>query len=236
MHSRVQVKGDLVAYVSGLAVRRAVTDEARALISAILDARGRRPRASDTILAPSAEPFRHAYTETPSHRRRARRRVQVGGGAPVVVQSMTSTDTTDVAATVRRRRARGGRLRAGPHHRQHAGGRRRVPEIRRACSTWAATCRSSATSTTTATCCSRATPACAEALDKYRINPGNVGTGTRRDEQFATICKVARDHGRPVRIGVNGGSLNQDLVVRKMQENTDHDLGESRRRSSTSAW
>ena len=55
-------------------------------------------------------------------------------------------------------------------------------------------------------------PACAQALDKYRINPGNVGTGQRRDEQFATICQVARDHGKPVRIGVNGGSLNQELV------------------------
>jgi (E)-4-hydroxy-3-methylbut-2-enyl-diphosphate synthase len=68
-------------------------------------------------------------------------------------------------------------------------------------------------------------PRCAEALDKYRINPGNVGTGKRRDEQFSTICRVAVDHGKPVRIGVNGGSLNQDLVVRKMQENTDRDLG-----------
>src|SRR5688572_1777802 len=51
-------------------------------------------------------------------------------------------------------------------------------------------------------------PGCARALDKYRINPGNVGTARRRDEQFATICKVAVDHARPVRIGVNGGSLN----------------------------
>src|SRR5678816_1839857 len=68
-------------------------------------------------------------------------------------------------------------------------------------------------------------PECAEALDKYRINPGNVGTGKRRDEQFSTICRVAVDHGRPVRIGVNGGSLNQELVVAKMQENTDRNLG-----------
>jgi (E)-4-hydroxy-3-methylbut-2-enyl-diphosphate synthase len=68
-------------------------------------------------------------------------------------------------------------------------------------------------------------PECAEALDKYRINPGNVGQGKRRDEQFSTICKVAVDHGKPVRIGVNVGSLNQDLVVRKMQENTDGNLG-----------
>jgi (E)-4-hydroxy-3-methylbut-2-enyl-diphosphate synthase len=70
-------------------------------------------------------------------------------------------------------------------------------------------------------------PACAEALDKYRINPGNVGTGKRRDEQFAMICKIARDRNKPIRIGVNGGSLNQELVVAKMQENTDRALGHS---------
>jgi (E)-4-hydroxy-3-methylbut-2-enyl-diphosphate synthase len=70
-------------------------------------------------------------------------------------------------------------------------------------------------------------PGCAQALDKYRINPGNVGTGRRRDEQFSTICRVAVDCGKPVRIGVNGGSLNQELVVQKMQENTDFDLGKS---------
>jgi (E)-4-hydroxy-3-methylbut-2-enyl-diphosphate synthase len=68
-------------------------------------------------------------------------------------------------------------------------------------------------------------PDCARALDKYRINPGNVGTGKRRDEQFATICAVARDQNKPVRIGVNGGSLNQELVVSRMQENTDRNLG-----------
>src|ERR671936_869743 len=70
-------------------------------------------------------------------------------------------------------------------------------------------------------------PDCARALDKYRINPGNVGTGRRRDEQFATICKVAVDNAKPVRIGVNGGSLNQELVVAKMQETTDRALGKS---------
>jgi (E)-4-hydroxy-3-methylbut-2-enyl-diphosphate synthase len=68
-------------------------------------------------------------------------------------------------------------------------------------------------------------PECAKALDKYRINPGNVGAGQRRDEQFSTICKVAVDNGKPVRIGVNGGSLNQELVMSKMQENTDKNLG-----------
>jgi (E)-4-hydroxy-3-methylbut-2-enyl-diphosphate synthase len=70
-------------------------------------------------------------------------------------------------------------------------------------------------------------PDCATALDKYRINPGNVGTGRRRDEQFTTICQVAADNGKPVRIGVNGGSLNQELVMDKMQENTDRGLGKS---------
>ena len=70
-------------------------------------------------------------------------------------------------------------------------------------------------------------PACAAALAKYRINPGNVGIGNRRDEHFATICKIARDQGKPVRIGVNGGSLNQDLVMAKMQENTDRRLDRS---------
>src|SRR4029453_15009678 len=68
-------------------------------------------------------------------------------------------------------------------------------------------------------------PGCAAALDKYRINPGNVGTGKRRDEQFTTICQGARDPGKPVRIGVNGGSLNSELVLQKMQENTDRNLG-----------
>lgn len=68
-------------------------------------------------------------------------------------------------------------------------------------------------------------PDAARALDKYRINPGNVGTGRRRDEQFTTICKVAVEHQKPVRIGVNGGSLNQELVMARMQENTNRALG-----------
>jgi (E)-4-hydroxy-3-methylbut-2-enyl-diphosphate synthase len=70
-------------------------------------------------------------------------------------------------------------------------------------------------------------PECARDLDKYRINPGNVGAGKKRDIQFSTICRIAADNGKPVRIGVNAGSLNQELVMRKMQENTDQDLGKS---------
>ncbi|MFP6597713.1 MAG: flavodoxin-dependent (E)-4-hydroxy-3-methylbut-2-enyl-diphosphate synthase, partial [Candidatus Hydrogenedentota bacterium] len=68
-------------------------------------------------------------------------------------------------------------------------------------------------------------PDCAKALDKYRINPGNVGTGKKRDPQFNTICQIAADNGKPVRIGVNAGSLNSELVLRKMQDNTDNDSG-----------
>jgi len=70
-------------------------------------------------------------------------------------------------------------------------------------------------------------PDCARALDKFRINPGNVGSGQRRDANFATICQIAVDHGKPVRIGVNGGSLSQELVMVKMQENTDRNLGKT---------
>jgi (E)-4-hydroxy-3-methylbut-2-enyl-diphosphate synthase len=70
-------------------------------------------------------------------------------------------------------------------------------------------------------------PECARALDKYRINPGNVGRGRRRDDNFATICAVARDHGKAIRIGVNGGSLDQELVMHRMAENTRRGLGKS---------
>jgi len=68
-------------------------------------------------------------------------------------------------------------------------------------------------------------PACAMALDKYRINPGNVGRGKSRDVQFSTICEIAKDNNKVVRIGVNAGSLNQELVMQKMQDNTDKNLG-----------
>ena len=153
--------------------------------------------------------------------------VQVGGGAPVVVQSMTMTDTADAAATgqqcIELARGRDPRWCASPSTCPKPP--RRCPRSSSGCSTPASRRRSSATSTTTATSCSPGIPPARDALDKYRINPGNVGTGRRRDEQFATICGVARDRDKPVRIGVNGGSLNQELVVAKMQENTDRDLG-----------
>src|SRR5262247_1315255 len=140
--------------------------------------------------------------------------VKVGGPHPIVVQSMTNTDTADVDATVAQVRA------------LHAAGSELV---RVTVNTEAA---------------ARAVPAivdqvdvpvigdfhynghvllvkypdCARALSKYRINPGNVG-GKHHDENFSTIVKVAVDHGKPVRIGVNWGSLDQQLLTQMMDEN-----------------
>jgi len=70
-------------------------------------------------------------------------------------------------------------------------------------------------------------PDCAKALDKYRINPGNVGRGNKKDEQFSTICRIAKENGKPIRIGVNGGSLDPELVEAKMNENTEQGWGKS---------
>ena len=146
--------------------------------------------------------------------------VQVGGGAPIVVQSMTDTDTADVAGTVAQVEslARAGSelvritvntvdaARAVPAIRErldamgcrvpligdfHYNGHRLLAEVRE----------------------------CAVALAKYRINPGNVGFGAKRDAQFAMMIEQAMEHDRPVRIGVNWGSLDQALLARLMDEN-----------------
>ena len=146
--------------------------------------------------------------------------VVIGGGAPIVVQSMTNTDTADAAATVEQVRAL---ARAGSelvritvntaeaaaqvaHIRDelarldcqvplvgdfHFNGHRLLSQY----------------------------PQCAEALAKYRINPGNVGKGSKRDEQFATMIEMACKYGKPVRIGVNWGSLDQELLARLMDAN-----------------
>src|SRR5437899_7832445 len=152
--------------------------------------------------------------------------VRVGGGAPIVVQSMTSTDTADVEGTFRQTMEL---AEAGSEIVRETvtvpEAAVQVPEIKKRLLD--AGCRApiSGDFHYDAHVLVTKYPACAKALDKYRINPGNVGAGQRRDEQFSTICKVARDNGKPVRIGVNGGSLNQELVMRKMQENTDKNLG-----------
>jgi (E)-4-hydroxy-3-methylbut-2-enyl-diphosphate synthase len=154
--------------------------------------------------------------------------VQVGGGAPVVVQSMTNTDTADVAATTQQclelAQAGSELVRVTVNVPEAAAA---FPEIKKRLLD--AGCKTPIIGDFHYNGHVLLTkyPECAKALDKYRINPGNVGHGQRRDEQFATICKVARDNGKPVRIGVNGGSLNQELVMQKMQENTDKDLGKT---------
>jgi (E)-4-hydroxy-3-methylbut-2-enyl-diphosphate synthase len=152
--------------------------------------------------------------------------IHVGGGAPVVVQSMTMTDTADAASTARQcielAQAGSEMVRVTVNLPEAAAA---VPEIKRRMLDAGVTAPLIGDFHYNGHLLLTRYPDCALSLDKYRINPGNVGTGRRRDEQFATICKVARDNNRPVRIGVNGGSLNQELVVAKMQENTDRDLG-----------
>src|SRR6058998_3232864 len=154
--------------------------------------------------------------------------VQVGGGAPIVVQSMTMTDTADARATadqcIELASAGSEMVRVTVNVAEAAAA---VPEIKRRMIDAGCSAPLIGDFHYNGHLLLTKFPECARALDKYRINPGNVGTGRRRDEQFATICKVAIDHGRPVRIGVNGGSLNQELVVSKMQENTDRSLGRS---------
>ncbi len=147
--------------------------------------------------------------------------VVIGGNAPIVVQSMTNTDTSDAEGTARQVRelARAGSeivritvdteasARAVPRirdmlHRQgvnvplvgdfHFNGHKLLTRY----------------------------PECAEALSKYRINPGNVGRGSKRDPQFAAMIEVACRFDRPVRIGVNWGSLDQELLTRLMDENS----------------
>src|SRR5688572_2703571 len=154
--------------------------------------------------------------------------VQVGGGAPVVVQSMTMTDTADAASTARQcielAEAGSEMVRVTVNVPEAAAA---VPEIKKRMLGAGVTAPLIGDFHYNGHLLLTRFPDCAQALDKYRINPGNVGTGKRRDEQFATICGVARDRNKPVRIGVNGGSLNQELVVAKMQENTDRALGRS---------
>ena len=146
--------------------------------------------------------------------------VAIGGGAPIVVQSMTNTDTEDAGATARQVqelwRAGSELVRVTVNTPEAAA---QVPRIRERLD--AAGCdvplvgdfhfnghRLLAQH-----------PDCAIALAKYRINPGNVGHGRKRDEQFATMIEAAMRHGKPVRIGVNWGSLDPELLARLMDEN-----------------
>jgi (E)-4-hydroxy-3-methylbut-2-enyl-diphosphate synthase len=167
----------------------------------------------------SKHPRRKTYAVKVGH-------VRVGGGAPVVVQSMTNTDTADVESTFRQTvelAEAGSEIVRWTVNVPEAAAA--VPLIKKRLLEAGCTVPIIGDFHYNGHVLLTKYPECAAALDKYRINPGNVGAGQRRDEQFSTICKVARDHGKPVRIGVNGGSLNQELVMQKMQENTDQNLG-----------
>ena len=146
--------------------------------------------------------------------------VWVGGSHPIRVQSMTNTDTADVALhCLPDRSARGCRLGAGADYGQHPRSRGRCSGNRRsAAGSWdrhADHRRLPLQRAYSAAGISR----CARALDKYRINPGNVGMGRQHDDNFRAIIEVANEHGKAVRIGVNWGSLDQSLVTRLMDEN-----------------
>ena len=146
--------------------------------------------------------------------------VIVGGTAPIVVQSMTNTDTADVTRTVDQVEAlaaAGSELVRITVDREDAA--RAVPFIRERLDARGVTVPLVGDFHYIGHKLLSQHPACAEALAKYRINPGNVGFREKRDRQFSTMIEVALKHQRPVRIGVNWGSLDQDLAVRLMDEN-----------------
>ena len=144
----------------------------------------------------------------------------LGGGAPVVVQSMTNTDTADIEATARQvqelAEAGSELVRITVNSDEAAAA---VPHIRDLMATRGCTVPLIGDFHFNGHKLLKAHPACAEALAKYRINPGNVGRGSKRDPQFAEMVEFACRHGKPVRIGVNWGSLDADLLARLMDEN-----------------
>ncbi|MBK8523721.1 MAG: flavodoxin-dependent (E)-4-hydroxy-3-methylbut-2-enyl-diphosphate synthase [Betaproteobacteria bacterium] len=146
--------------------------------------------------------------------------VLVGGGAPVVVQSMTNTDTVDVVGTAVQcaELARAGselvRITVNTPEAATA-----VPKIREHLDRMPVDVPLIGDFHYNGHRLLLDNPACAEALAKYRINPGNVGFGRKKDEQFAQMIELACRYDKPVRIGVNWGSLDQDLLARMMDEN-----------------
>src|SRR5512141_436634 len=147
--------------------------------------------------------------------------VTVGGDAPIVVQSMTNTDTADVEGTARQVAAL---ARAGSElvritvDRDEAAAA--VPKIKERLAQMNVAVPIVGDFHYIGHKLLHDFPACAEALDKYRINPGNVGFKNKRDPQFTQIVETAIMYGKPVRIGVNWGSLDQELLTRLMDENS----------------
>jgi len=147
--------------------------------------------------------------------------VTVGGGHPVVVQSMTNTDTADVEATALQVRAlatAGSELVRVTVNTDEAAAA--VPRIVDRLGQFGVRVPIVGDFHFNGHKLLREHPACAEALAKYRINPGNVGRGSKRDPQFAEMIEIACRWARPVRIGVNWGSLDQDLLTRLMDDNS----------------
>ena len=146
--------------------------------------------------------------------------VTIGGGAPVVVQSMTNTDTADVDATVAQvaalARAGSELVRITVDRDESA---KAVPHIREKLEAQDVLVPLVGDFHYNGHTLLGENPACAEALHKYRINPGNVGFKDKKDRQFSAIVEMALKHGKPVRIGVNWGSLDQDLLTHLMDEN-----------------
>ncbi|HTC15121.1 MAG TPA: flavodoxin-dependent (E)-4-hydroxy-3-methylbut-2-enyl-diphosphate synthase [Steroidobacteraceae bacterium] len=147
--------------------------------------------------------------------------VRVGGSAPIVVQSMTNTDTADVEATVRQvqslARAGSELVRITVNSSEAAAA---VAPIRARLDEAGIHVPLIGDFHFNGHKLLREHPACAEALAKYRINPGNVGRGSKRDPQFAEMIEIACRYRKPVRIGVNWGSLDADLLTRMMDENS----------------
>ena len=147
--------------------------------------------------------------------------VMVGGTAPIVVQSMTNTDTADIEATVRQVAAlhrAGSELVRITVDRDEAAAA--VPHIRDRLAARGVNVPIIGDFHYIGHKLLTDHPACAEALAKYRINPGNVGFKAKRDTQFTTLIELALKYGKPVRIGVNWGSLDEELLTRLMDENS----------------
>lgn len=146
--------------------------------------------------------------------------VVVGGGNPVVVQSMTDTDTADIHATVEQVKlladAGSEIVRITVNNDAAASA---VPEIAKRLSDAGCNVPLVGDFHFIGHRLLRDHPECTKTLAKFRINPGNVGRGKRHDENFNAFIEIARDQGKPVRIGVNAGSLDQELLVQKMDEN-----------------
>jgi len=146
--------------------------------------------------------------------------ITIGGNAPVVVQSMTNTDTADIGQTVTQvaaLAAAGSELVRVTVNNEAAA--RAVPRIRERLNAMGCDVPLVGDFHFNGHKLLGRQPGCAAALGKYRINPGNVGRGEKRDDQFARMIEIACEHDKPVRIGVNWGSLDQELLARRLDDN-----------------